>query len=262
MEPKRRSNMEPNKFIKEVYERMGQVSKDKSNNTIKYEDFINSDTARSAAYHYKSLLPSNYNARILDIGYGNGWFMAACVRLGYTNIYGADFGGKKRMKGVVESTNSIKEVYDITDNIGDFLSENGEKYDFIHFSHVIEHIPKYSLFHILDSIYNALSSNGVLLVRTPNMEGPLALSSFYITLGHEYGFSASNLQSLLSICKFNNIEFHDFPNFEPTIKVRIGNILRGAFILLTKFKYRLFGATGENFYNQFGIELIVSVRRS
>jgi len=34
--------MEPNKFIKEVYERMGQVSKDKSNNTIKYEDFINS----------------------------------------------------------------------------------------------------------------------------------------------------------------------------------------------------------------------------
>ena len=33
--------MEPNKFIKEVYERMGQVSKDKSNNTIKYEDFIN-----------------------------------------------------------------------------------------------------------------------------------------------------------------------------------------------------------------------------
>ena len=38
----RGSNMEPNKFIKEVYERMGQVSKDKSNNTIKYEDFINS----------------------------------------------------------------------------------------------------------------------------------------------------------------------------------------------------------------------------
>jgi tRNA G46 methylase TrmB len=38
-----------------------------------------------------SLLPQDKNAPILDIGFGGGWFIAACP-IGYTSMYRADFG--------------------------------------------------------------------------------------------------------------------------------------------------------------------------
>src|SRR5208337_1354438 len=37
------------------------------------------------------------------------------------------------------------QLHEIEDDIGNFLSERAEQYDFIHLSHVIEHIPKQSL---------------------------------------------------------------------------------------------------------------------
>ncbi|HIG32340.1 MAG TPA: methyltransferase domain-containing protein [Flavobacteriales bacterium] len=255
--------MEPNNFIAEVYRRMDLLLPKSKNQsvTIKYNDFINNIDAKSAVYQYKSLLPNDKNAKILDIGFGNGWFMAACIELGYTNIYGVDFNGKEKMLDICKNSNSIIEVFNINSNIGDFLSENNKQFDFIHLSHVIEHIPKHSLLYIVDAIYMSLSNNGVALLRTPNMEGPLTSSDFYITLGHEYGFSASNLQSLLSICGFENISYHDFSIYNPSVKQYIGNFLRGIFIAFIKFKYRLFGATGDNYYGQFGLELIVSAKR-
>jgi hypothetical protein len=42
-------------------------------------------------------------------------------------------------------------LYKIESEIGEFLSHHSGKYDFIHMSHVIEHIPKYSLFWIVDA---------------------------------------------------------------------------------------------------------------
>jgi hypothetical protein len=32
------------------------------------------------------------DAAIVGIGFGGGWFIAACLKLGYTNISGAEFG--------------------------------------------------------------------------------------------------------------------------------------------------------------------------
>jgi 2-polyprenyl-3-methyl-5-hydroxy-6-metoxy-1,4-benzoquinol methylase len=36
-------------------------------------------------------------------------------------------------------------------------------------SHVIEHIPKYSLLWVVDALYYALQPGGILMLRTPNM---------------------------------------------------------------------------------------------
>ena len=260
--------MEANKFIKEVYRRMELRSIDSSTYRdknpelhISYDSFINDVNAENASYHYEHLLPKNKNAKILDIGFGNGWFMAACVKLGYTNIYGAEFNGKEKMTEVCKVAKSIKSVFDIDDNIGDFLSTNNNKYDFIHLSHVIEHIPKHSLLYIVDALYASLNKNGILLLRTPNMEGPLALTNLYITPGHEFGFSSSNLGAILTICGFDDVSLHNFSVNKPTIKQRFGNILRSLFILFTKFKFRLFGDTMENRNFRFGLELIVSAKR-
>ena len=125
-------------------------------------------------------------------------------------------------------------------------------------SHVIEHIPKYSLLWTADALYRAQKLGGTLFLRTPNMEGPTPNSSLYVTLGHEYGFSGSNLQSLLDICCFDDIRFHALPTPHPTVRQRVGTLLRWPYLQKSKIRHRLFGV---NFGGQFGTELVMSARR-
>jgi len=217
------------------------------------------DSARvlQAGHELRGLLPSDVGAAILDVGFGTGWFLAACLRLGYTNLSGADFGiaHKAYVKGWAPEAIT---VWEIESEIGDFLANQPERYDFIHLSHVLEHIPKYSLLWVVDALYRALRPGGMLMVRTPNMEGPCANSSLYVTLAHEYGFSSENLESLLDICGFDDIRFHKLPVYRPSCKQRLGALMRWPFLKMSQVRHRLFGV---NEHAQFDSELIVTGRR-
>lgn len=246
-------------FVAEVYRRIA-LKHGAGSAILKWREIQNDAYINHAAQCYRSLLPANKEAKILDIGFGNGWFMAVCTMLGYQNIHGADFqiASKDQIK---KWSPSIIELYDIQTNIGDLLASHPNKYDFIHFSHVIEHIPRTSLFYIVDSIYRALKRNGTLLVRCPNMEGPCAVSSLYVSLGHEYGFTSSNLESLLSLCNFENVEFHRFKSLNQNSKQYIGEGLRSTIRLFYRIMHRLFRSSQINQRKQFGTELIVTARR-
>lgn len=249
--------MEPNDFIAEIYRRMGKRNEPKPESNCEIDKLIDNYVVRQAIFQYKPILPTNRDSAILDIGFGNGWFIKACINLGYINIHGADFIADKKQYLKNLSPNIIN-IYNIDKNIGDLLVKLPNKFDFIHLSHVIEHIPKYSLLYIVDSIYLALKINGTVFIRTPNMEGPCPQSSLFVTLGHEYGFTGSNLKSLLNIYNFDDIQFHQFDIYHPTIKQRFGIIIRNSIIKLNRFKHRLFGV---NYGGQFGQELIISGKR-
>jgi SAM-dependent methyltransferase len=203
------------------------------------------------AAEYEAVLPANKDAAILDIGFGDGWFMAGCLRLGYRNISGADFAPEKKSYLKDWGVN----LYRIEKEIGEFLGEHPSEYDFIHLSHVIEHIPKYSLLWVVDALYQALRKGGMVYLRTPNMEGVCANSTFYVTLAHEYGFAGSNLQSLLSICGFDDIRLHAPAYPARNLRQRIGSLVRWPYIQGNRIRHRLFGV---NVGGQFGSELIVS----
>ena len=96
------------------------------------------------------------------------------------------------------------------------------------------------------------------MLRTPNMEGPCANSSFYVTLAHEYGFAGSNLVSLLDIYGFDEVRLVQFPAYAPTLKQRLGDLLRWPILQQRKVRHRLFGV---NEGGQFGTELIATARR-
>lgn len=248
--------MDPHEFIAEVYRRMARrhaAEKHRPN----WDEIQKDVVVLTAAQQYAPHLPQNKAANILDIGFGGGWFLAACLKLGYSNLSGADFN--------IQHKDNIRQwapgrisLHEIKDNIGDFLSDKKEQYDFIHMSHVIEHIPKYSLFWIVDALYWALKPGGTLLLRTPNMEGPCANSSLYVTLSHEYGFAGSNLTSLLDLCGFDEIRLLDFRDASATVKQRLGTILRWPVLKQSQIRNRLFGV---NYGGQFGSELIVSGKR-
>ena len=93
--------MKPNYFIKEAYRRMSIRAQNNNNSKCEWQNidnFLNQESALVAEKQYIIVLPKDKNAKILDIGFGDGWFMAACVRMGYTNIYGTDFFAKKSRK--------------------------------------------------------------------------------------------------------------------------------------------------------------------
>jgi SAM-dependent methyltransferase len=213
--------------------------------------------AVQAARELRSFLPQDNNAAILDIGFGEGWFLAACLRLGYTNLSGADFGIENKAYVKAWAPDAIK-VCEIENDIGSFLADKPEAYDFIHMSHVIEHIPKYSLLWVVDALYRALKPSGILMLRTPNMEGPCANSSLYVTLAHEYGFSSSNMNSLLDICGFDDIRFHPPSPLSASFKQRLGTLIRWPFLKESKIRHRLFGV---NEHGHFDSELIATGRR-
>lgn len=239
--------MDPHAFVAEVYRRMAL----RTAKTVRVPPTRQRIAEVAAEYH--NFLPTNKDAAILDIGFGDGWFMAACLSLGYTNISGAEFAP--------ENKPYLKEwdvtLYKIESEIGEFLASHPAEFDFIHLSHVIEHIPKYSLLWIVDALYQALKIGGTLFLRTPNMEGPCANSSYYVTLSHEYGFAGSNLKSLLSICGFDEICLHGSPS-PRGLRQRFGEVLRWPFLQQSRFRNRLFGVNEGQI---FGAELIATARR-
>ncbi len=247
--------MQPDAFVAEVYRRMrggGSASAPRN-----WQQISRDPTTRQAVENYRRILPQRRDAEILDIGFGEGWFIAACIELGYIRVSGAEFGASDR-RHVADWPSAVVGLLDIESSIGDLLGTMPNRYDFIHLSHVIEHVPKHGLLYAVDGLYLALRPGGTLCLRTPNMEGPCALSSLYVTLGHEYGFTGSNLTSLLTICGFEDVRFHGFSQAKPTLRQWVGRVVRAPFMIVNRVKHRLFGV---NVGGQFGPEIIVTAKR-
>ena len=248
--------MDANAFIAEVFRRMS-ARHSAERPRPDWQQMENQPMVVAAAHQYAPYLPPDRSAPILDIGFGSGWFLAACLKLGYEKIYGADFGIRHK-QNVRDWAPDRVTLFDISNEIGESLSDKQEQFEFIHMSHVIEHVPKYSLLWVVDSLYWALRRGGSVLLRTPNMEGPCANSSMYVTLSHEYGFAGSNLISLLDICGFDDVRLLKFSQHAPSLKQRVGELLRWPILKESQFRHRLFGV---NEGGQFGPELIVIGKR-
>lgn len=249
--------MEPQLFIAEVYRRMSRRSSESVPFSELLREISSSRLVKDTAENFKHLLPDDKSAAILDIGFGSGWFIAAALSLGYQNISGTEYGIDSR-EYIYDWSQSVKKLYNVESSIGDFLKDKPQSFDFIHMSHVIEHIPKYHLIYVMDAIYHALKIGGVAFFRTPNMEGPCANSCLYVTLGHEYGFTGSNIKSLMEICNFDEVIFHNIMPSVASTKERVGSLIRKPFVEWNAIKHRLFGVnTGGNF----GTEISISGKR-
>ena len=112
--------MEPNAFVSEVYRRMSLRHRAERSNPS-FAEIQNDSQVLLAVAEYESLLPSDKKSSILDIGFGRGWFLAACVKLGYTKLSGADFGIENKAHVADWSKGSIT-LHEIESDIGTFLA--------------------------------------------------------------------------------------------------------------------------------------------
>ena len=184
------------KFLGELYSRLDKLGFEHNQGQIDLKSFLGNEFKDKFLQEYIGILPPDRSIKILDIGVGNGWFASICNELGYQNIELLDYGCSKKFADVQRGLNQIKNLHDVETSIKDLLEDKEfyEKYDFIHMSHVLEHIPKHDLIDLMDTLNQSLSSRGILFIRVPNLLGPIPFHYRYNTAGHEYGFVPSNLR--------------------------------------------------------------------
>lgn len=154
------------------------------------------------ADNYGTLLPSDRNARVLDIGCGMGELLFFLKERGYARLEGVDVSAH-----LVEYCRQLVGcTVHCTGDLEGFLGARQGQFDMIYLGDVIEHFPKPALFPILDGIRQALRPGGFLLVRTNNAAGVAGMYLRYTSLTHELCFNERSLRKVLETAGFKTIK--------------------------------------------------------
>jgi len=168
--------------------------------------------------NYPGIIPEKMDARILDIGFGFGTFMVYMKKCGFSRVHGVEY-----CKAQVENIKRMGFVAEEISDLEQYLRNNREKFDFIHASNVIEHLPKYGLIETFDLLCGVLKKGGQILIVVPNIASRRGAYDRYLVLGHETGFSEVSLAQLLRACGFSEVKIS---GSRIKLRPRIKNIAR------------------------------------
>lgn len=156
--------------------------------------------------YYSELIPqlveSLKGLKILELGCGIGGFLFYLRKENHVDFLGVDNSDEQLSyckKYVSEKV--------INEDALVFLSKNTIKYDLIVLFDFIEHIDHDRVINFLYLIFRSLTTNGKVVIRTPNMSIPLGLHNRYIDFTHQTGFTEHSLQQVLVEAGFNEMEF-------------------------------------------------------
>ena len=186
-------------------------------------------------------LPSNKNAKILDIGCGLGQTLGQLRQAGYTELTGIDISNEA-IRACEKKNLSVFKVIDITE------FEPAVKYDFAIMSHVLEHLDKNMVIATLSHIKNSLlNANGKLIVMVPNAQSPSGTYWAFEDFTHNTLFTAGSLLYVLQSAGFKNVTFIDQDGFLEVKGVK--KIIKKALLNIYIAKQRIrFIATGATFH--------------
>lgn len=163
----------------------------------------------------------NSDAKILEVGYGTGYWLKMMNELNFLNLYGFDI-----QNNASYSEELIKLGIVVKNNISlDKINWN-DTFDLIRLEHVFEHItdPK-SLSSLL---YNLLSDKGILVMTLPSIDSIVKRNkwlenSYDLDIPrHLFHYSKKSIRIILEKHGFSNIKVTNIPVFY--------NFLRNIFI--------------------------------
>ena len=163
----------------------------------------------------EKFLPDNPKAVLLDIGAGNGSF-PDYTNLGnrYSNLYLLD----SNKETVLQLNKRYKNVIEI--KIPEEIPFENESVDFIHCSHVIEHLYFEDVYRLLNEIDRILKRKGIVAISCP-----LLFEGFYSEMTHVKPYN----QAVFLNYFISNMENQTLPVISQNYKVveliyRYGNI--------------------------------------
>ena len=160
---------------------------------------------QTAAYRraFARFLPPNKQTEILELGCGSGAFLRMLQQMGYTNARGIDISPEQvklaRRLGVANV-----ECADIRQALMAFA----DKFHLIVAIDVVEHFHKEEILPLLEAVRRALKPGGMLLMQSPNADGPFAGRYRYGDFTHEIAFTDSSIRQILSGTGFNEIQVY------------------------------------------------------
>jgi SAM-dependent methyltransferase len=179
--------------------------------SIYYRHFHDGSKAHfdeTAVFYRKLLAPAlttvPVEARILDIGCGQGLLVNALGSLGFKNVQGIDVS--EQQVEVAQKFGLACHVVDM-----DYVSKLGNAepgtFDLIFMMDVLEHLAKAEQLETLASISKLLTRGGRLILSVPNANASFGLRWRYNDWTHEVAFTEHSLEFILLNSNFKNLQF-------------------------------------------------------
>lgn len=218
------------------------------------------DTATAAAAEgyaaYIDWLPRRRDARVLDFGCGGGEFLAYLASCGYTNIEGMDVSAEQVRRSLERGLARISHEQ----NAEAFLEAHPSRFDCVTMNDVLEHLEKERCIPTLRAIGDALTPDGCLVVKVPNLSSAFGPVARYLDFTHELGFTEHSLEQVLRAAGYRTIDLR-------TSKVRFALRPKRLAFYLANAAYRAahravyLAAAGEDAPRLLGKLLIARARR-
>ena len=207
-----------------------------NNHTVNlYGDVRNSNSFRTHSLwdkYYLPLLKSLKNdARILEVGCGNGSFLNYLKIKGFANVRGVDMSAQYLEQGKQMGHDNIY--------LGDLFEElaGNNKYDLIIAIDVLEHFKRDDIMKIFHLVIKSLNFNGLFLFQVPNGHGVFSKIIYYSDFTHETLFSTDSILQTSGVVGFSEAKFSESSPRVIGFKDMLRFVFWKGFSLIYKFIY-------------------------
>lgn len=156
--------------------------------------------------------PADRSGPILDIGCGEGAFLAFLRELGCTELEGFDLSEENVGLCVAQGFHCVRQ-FDAR-RLQDWRP--GRKYAAIYALDLVEHLPKQYAAGFLEEVRMRLAPGGFVVVQTPNMGNLWACWHLHYCLSHEWGLTETTAVTLMKLAGFAEHEIEIRPCWSAT----------------------------------------------
>ncbi len=150
---------------------------------------------------FGNVLAGGRDRSILDLGCGDGRFVAFLKQEGFNDVTGVDL-----TPGLIETARQQVPAEFHCGEAQEFLNTKKEHYDIIFLLNLIEHIERDKLVDFMSAVQRALKPGGFAVVRCPNMNCILAAGHLADDLTHRTGLTEQSLGQLAALAGFSRME--------------------------------------------------------
>jgi 2-polyprenyl-3-methyl-5-hydroxy-6-metoxy-1,4-benzoquinol methylase len=159
------------------------------------------------------------NSSILELGCGQGGFLAFLSKEGFTNTTGIDISPEQIEIAQRRGANAVHA------NVFEYLKIHNHNIDAIVAIDFIEHFSKDEVLPLMELSFNALKKGGILILQTPNGEGLFPGQNIYGDMSHLTIFTPSSLHQLLAMVGYKDFIFLETGPAPISFKGRVRLIL-------------------------------------
>ncbi|MDH3689587.1 MAG: methyltransferase domain-containing protein [Gammaproteobacteria bacterium] len=199
--------------------------------------------------NYLNYLPSDKDARILNISCGPGYFVNLLSQCGYTNVLGIDSDAEKIKWAQQKSLNCKRE------RAFEYLQESKNKYDVIFCEQEINHLTKTEIPIFLRLCKQNLKEGGTLIIHALNGANPITgAEALAQNFDHYNTCTEYTMRQMLEASDFQDVKV--FPlNLYVFYKNPLNYLLIAISALYTfffRFSFLLYGKSNKIFTKKIG----------